>query len=397
MAAEGARRFPHFEFHALRNEGVPLDETFDAIVVSGLIGDLNDVQGFFRSLRRLCTRHTRLYVDYFNYLWYPALTAAERLGQKMPQPDQNWLAPADIENLLALSGFEVIRHDARFLAPKNVPLLSAVCNRILAKLPLLRRLCLMRSVAARPRPEPGEELTCSVVVPCRNEQGNVAGLLERIPEMGTWTEIVFVDGASDDGTPEAIAAEIARHPARRARLIHQGRAGGKGEGVRQGFAAATGDVLMILDGDLTVPPEDLPKFYEALRDGVGEFANGSRLVYAMEQQAMRSLNYVGNKLFSLLFTWVLGQRIRDTLCGTKALFRWDHDAMERQREVLARRDPFGDFFLLFGAAKHDLRIIEIPIRYRSRTYGDTKTHVLRHGLLLLRTWWAGVRLFKIAS
>jgi glycosyltransferase involved in cell wall biosynthesis len=254
----------------------------------------------------------------------------------------------------------------------------------------------MQSVVARPRPEPGDELSCTVVVPCRNERGHIPGLVDRIPEMGASTEIVFVDGASEDGTAEAIAAEIAAHPRRPAQLVHQGGARGKADAVRQGFAAARGDVLMILDGDLTVPPEDLPKFYEALRDGVGDFANGSRLVYAMERQAMRSLNFLGNKAFSVLFTWVLGQRVRDTLCGTKALFRSDYDAMERQRELLARADPFGDFFLLFGAAKQMLRIIEVPIRYRSRSYGDTKTRVLRHGLLLLRTWWAGLRLLKLA-
>ena len=397
MAAAAARAGSRFEFCALDNEEIPLDERFDAIVVSGVIGDLTDVQAFLRALRRLCTRRTRLYVDHYNPLWQPLVTAAERLGAKMPQPDQNWLTPDDIENLLTLAGFEVIRRDRRLLAPKYVPLLSTLCNRVLGKLPLLRRLCLVHCFVARPRPEQGDALSCTVVVPCRNERGNIPGLLDRIPEMGCSTEVVFVDGASEDGTPEAIEAEIAGHPGRRARLIHERAPHGKGDAVRQGFAAATGDVLMILDGDLTVPPEDLPKFYEALRDGSGEFANGSRLVYPMERQAMRSLNYLGNKVFSLLFTWVLGQRIRDTLCGTKALFRSDYETMERQRDVLARADPFGDFFLLFGAAKQSLRIIEIPIRYRSRMYGDTKTRILRHGLLLLRTWWAGLRLFKIAS
>jgi SAM-dependent methyltransferase len=397
MADAAARRTPAFRFCALENEEVPLDERFDAIIVSGVIGDLTDVQAFFASLRRLTTHHTRVFVDHYNPLWQPIITAAERIGAKMPQPEQNWLSEEDIGNLLALAGFDVIRRDARLLAPKYVPLVSPVCNRFLAKLPLVRHLCLMRAVVARPRPEPGEELTCTVVVPCRNERGHVPGLLDRIPEMGASTEIVFVDGASEDGTPDAIATEIAAHPTRQARLVHQGGARGKADAVRQGFAGARGDVLMILDGDLTVPPEDLPKFYQALRDGVGEFANGSRLVYAMERQAMRSLNFLGNKVFSLLFTWVLGQRIRDTLCGTKALFRRDYETMERQRTLLARADPFGDFFLLFGAAKQVLRIIEVPIRYRSRTYGDTKTRVLRHGVLLLRTWWAGVRLFKLAS
>ena len=396
MADVARQRAPQFEFCALEQEQVPLDEPFEAIVVSGVVGDLTDVQAFIQSLRRVSTPRTRLFVEHYNPLWQPVITAAERLGAKMPQPDQNWLAPDDLENLLDLAGFEVIRRDRRLLLPVNVPLLAPLANRVLAKLPLLQRLCLMQGMIARRRPEGPVEHSVSVVVPCRNEAGNMAGILDRVPEMGSHTEVVFVDGASEDGTVAAIEAEMARRPDRAARLIHQGSGRGKGEGVRQGFAAAHGDVLMILDSDLTVPPEDLPKFYAALRDGVGEFANGSRLVYPMERQAMRSLNFFGNKVFSLLFTWVLGQRIRDTLCGTKAVFRWDYDTMDRERELLARADPFGDFFLLFGAAKHGLRMIEIPIRYRARTYGDTKTRVLRHGLLLLRTWWAGVRLFKIA-
>jgi SAM-dependent methyltransferase len=396
MAAESARRYPSFEFCALEEEQVPLRGPFDAVIVSGLVGDLTDVQAFLRSLHRVCTPRTRVFLEHYNPMWQPVITLAEWLRLKMPQPDQNWLTSEDTENLLALAGFDLIRRDSRLLAPKYVPLLSALGNRLLAKLPLLRSLCLMRCLTARPRPVPAGDLSCSVIVPTRNERGNVAGMLERIPELGTWTGIVFVDGASEDGTAEAIAEEMRAHPERRARLIHQGGAFGKGDAVRKGFAAATGDVLMILDSDLTVPPEDLPKFFEALRDGVAEFANGSRLVYPMEQQAMRSLNYLGNRVFCVLFSWVLGQRIRDTLCGTKALFRRDHELMERERELLARADPFGDFFLLFGAAKHALRILEVPIRYRSRTYGDTKTRVLRHGVLLLRVWWAGARLLKIA-
>src|SRR5581483_1517959 len=194
MAQAAAGRSP-FRFCALENEEVPLDEPFDAIVVSGVIGDLTEVQAFLASLRRLATRRTRLFIDHYNPLWQPIITAAERVGAKMPQPAQNWLSPDDIQNLLELAGFEVMRRDARLLAPKYVPVLSPLANRLLGKLPPLNRLCLMHSTVARIRPELGEDFTCSVIAPSRDERGHIPGLLARVPEMGRSTEILFVDGA----------------------------------------------------------------------------------------------------------------------------------------------------------------------------------------------------------
>jgi glycosyltransferase involved in cell wall biosynthesis len=178
-------------------------------------------------------------------------------------------------------------------------------------------------------------------------------------------------------------------------LLHQGDGIGKGDAVRKGFAAATGDVLMILDADLTVPPEDLPKFFEALTSGKGEFINGTRLVYPMERQAMRTLNHLGNKFFSLAFTWLLEQRFRDTLCGTKVLFRRDYERIAANRHYFGDFDPFGDFDLIFGASRLNLRIVEVPVRYRERTYGVTNISRFRHGWLLLRMCLVAFRKLKL--
>jgi glycosyltransferase involved in cell wall biosynthesis len=228
------------------------------------------------------------------------------------------------------------------------------------------------------------EPSVTVVIPCRNERGNIESAVRRTPRMGRETDIVFVDGSSTDGTPAEIERVIAAHPEWRITLLHQGSGTGKGDAVRKGFAAATGDVLMILDADLTVPPEDLPKFYRALASGKGEFINGTRLVYPMERQAMRTLNLLGNKFFSLAFTWLLEQRFRDTLCGTKVLFRRDYEKIAANRAYFGDFDPFGDFDLIFGASKLNLRIVEVPVRYRERTYGVTNIRRFSHGWLLLR-------------
>jgi len=389
-------KHPGLTFLAGDAEDIPLSGPFDYILLSDLIGYLDDVQRAFEQLNRVCRPRTRVILTYFNYLWEPVLRAGERLGIKRPQPDQNWLSLADLQNLLSLAGFQTVSMGYKVLLPVRVPFLSSLCNRVLANLPLLRKLCLVETIIARPAPAPvpEEALSVSVVVPARNERGNVENAVQRIPAMGLHTEIVFVEGNSRDGTAEEIERVIAAYPDRDVRIVRQGSGAGKGDAVRKGFAAATGDVLMILDADLTVPPGELPKFLKALCSGRGEFVHGSRLVYPMEKQAMRFLNTLGNKFFSLAFTWLLDQRFKDTLCGTKVLYRKDYERIAAERHYFGDFDPFGDFDLIFGAAKLDLKIVEIPIRYRDRTYGTTQISRFRHGWLLLRMCLFALRRIK---
>jgi hypothetical protein len=366
------------------------------VVLSDVIGFVPDVQKAFGELRKVTHARTRVIITYFNYLWEPILRLGERLGGKMPQPEQSWLSQPDIENLLALADYECIRREYRLLLPKRIPLLSPLCNRVLANLPILRKMCLVQFLVAReigvPRPE--GEFTCTVVVPCKNERGNIEAAVRRMPPLGRHTEVIFVEGNSSDGTGEEIRRVIAAHPEKDIRLVPQGEGRGKGDAVRKGFSAAAGDLLLILDADLTVPPEDLPKFFRALASGKGEFINGSRLVYPMEHRAMRFLNTLGNKFFSRAFTYLLGQRFKDTLCGTKALSRQDYGRIAAGRSYFGHFDPFGDFDLIFGAAKLDLKIVEIPIRYRERTYGTTQISRFRHGWLLLKMCVFAMRKMK---
>jgi SAM-dependent methyltransferase len=396
-AVEIARaKHPTLTFDACDAEELPASEPFDYVILSDVIGYLDDVQRVFERMNHACGRRTRVILTYFNYLWEPVLRLGEKAGMKRPQPDQNWLALEDLQNLLSLAGFQTISKGYKVLLPLRIPLLSPLFNRVLANLPGFRKLCLVEILVARPAPVPVpvESLSCTVVVPARNEKGNVEDAVRRTPEMGRHTEIVFVEGNSSDGTAEEIERVIAAYPERDVKLIRQGDGVGKGDAVRKGFAAAAGDVLMILDADLTVPPEELPKFLKALASGRGEFVHGSRLVYPMEKQAMRFLNTLGNKFFSLAFTWLLDQRFKDTLCGTKVLYRRDYGRIAAGRGYFGEFDPFGDFDLIFGAAKLDLKIVEIPIRYRERTYGTTQISRFRHGWLLLRMCLFALRRIK---
>jgi glycosyltransferase involved in cell wall biosynthesis len=255
-------------------------------------------------------------------------------------------------------------------------------NRWLA--PFLQWFCLtVFFVARRERANGDQPLSVSVVIPARNEAGNIPAAVARTPEMGAGTELIFVEGHSRDDTWAAIQRAAADHPERKIKIMQQ-TGKGKGDAVRMGFAAASGDVLMILDADLTMPPEELPKFYDVIASGRAEFANGVRLVYPMEEEAMQFLNLCANKAFGLIFTWLLGQPVKDTLCGTKVLTRAHYERIAGNRSYFGDFDPFGDFDLLFGAAKLNLKIADVPIRYRERTYGTTNIQRWRHGWLLLQ-------------
>lgn len=384
MVKQATARHPELEFRAMDVDALEGNETFDVILLLDVIGHLLDVESTLKSLRRFCETHTRVIVVYYNFLWEPLLRLAERLGLKMPQQQQNWLSPADIRNLLRLADYEVVKVENRFLLPRHVPLIGPFLNRFAVVLPGINRLCLAQYVVARVRGLEAEKAyTVSIIIPCRNEMGNIEAAVSRLPVFGTHQEVIFVDGHSTDGTVEEIQRVIKKYPQKDIKVfVQDGK--GKGDAVRKGFAAATGDILMILDADLTMPPEDLPKFYDAIATGKGEFINGSRLVYPMEQKAMRLLNLLGNKFFSMAFTWLLGERIKDTLCGTKVLFRRDYERIAANRQYFGEFDPFGDFDLLFGASKLNLKILEVPIRYQERTYGTTNIHRFQHGWLLLK-------------
>jgi SAM-dependent methyltransferase len=393
------RKYPALRFEVMSAVDLRLGTCFDYVMATNLVGDLDDIQSAFEAFHHICHPGTRLILTYYNYLWEPILKLGERVGLKRPTFPQNWLSLADISHILDLAGFETISADHCLLLPIRIPIVSTLINRFLAPLPGIRRLGLLTYLVARPRPHPLPEHTYSVttVIPCRNERGTVEEAVRRTPVLGKHTELIFVDGNSTDGTQQEIERVIRAYPDRDVKLIHQGSGKGKGDAVRKGFAAASGDVLMILDADLTVAPEDLTRFYHALLDGHGEFINGARMVYQMERQAMRALNLLGNYFFSWAFTWILGQRFRDTLCGTKVLLRRDYERLAAGRGYFGEFDPFGDFDLILGAVKLNLKVCEVPVRYRARVYGETNISRFTHGLLLLRMTWLAARKFRFTA
>lgn len=387
MIKIASEKYPHLNFEVMDAENLSLSETFDYVIISDTLGYLEDIQQAISELKKVITPQTRILISYHNFLWEPALWLAQKLRLKMSHPRLNWLNRGDVIGLLQLEGYDVIKCGRRFLFPVYIPLISWFLNKYVANLPLFNSLCLTGYTIARlpeVRPAANKDFSVSVIIPARNEKGNIEDAVLRTPEMGKHTEIIFVEGNSTDGTLDEIKRVCAVYKGKRdvKWLVQEGK--GKGDAVRKGYDHASGDILMILDADLTVPPEDLPKFYDAIATGKGEYINGTRLVYPMEDEAMRSLNMLGNKFFSIMFSWLLGQRIKDTLCGTKVLTAENYRKLAANRAYFGNFDPFGDFDLIFGSSKLNLKLVEVPIRYRARKYGDTNISRFRHGWLLLK-------------
>jgi hypothetical protein len=364
----------------------------DYIICNGNFHYERDIQEFMRRVHGSCLPSTRVLITYYSSLWKPVLKFASLFGLRTKEPEDNWISPEDIENLLSLSDFDSVLDTGRIILPVYLPVISTLCNRFLAPLPFFRALCMTHIVMARPIiTTDAAAPSVSVVVPARNEAGNIEQIVERLPGMGPDDELIFVEGHSTDDTWETIRTIQKRYGDRRRIIIARQDGKGKGDAVRKGFSIASKEILMILDADMTVPPENLPLFYDAIVRNKGEFINGSRLVYPMDEKAMRFLNMIGNKFFALAFSFVLGQRFKDTLCGTKVMTKKNYDRIAAHRGFFGDFDPFGDFDLLFGAARLGLSIKEIPIRYRERTYGTTNIDRWKHGFLLLRMLFFAAR------
>jgi SAM-dependent methyltransferase len=381
MLEVARRKYPHLEF--LEGDGVffDTDERFDCIVVNNCLEYVEDIQGLFRNCRRLLKPRGRILVSTLNPVWTPMLRLAARLGLSTPDTQRNFVTGKDAANLLNLTGFEVVKLTRRTLIPKNLLLLGPLVNLLAAETPVLRRLCLTEFLVARPAGA-GGDYSVSVIVPCYNEAGNIENCVRRVPRMGSHTEVIVVDDGSKDGTADKVRPDL--NPAVEVRCISYQPNCGKLNAVRTGFEAARGDILMILDADMTVPPEDLPYFCDPLRQGLADFVNGTRLIYPLATGSMKLQNFVGNKLFGLLVSWLTGIHLSDTLCGTKAFFREDY------RRFSIGYDPWGDFDWLFGAAQNTCKVLEVPIHYEERRAGQSKMKALRHTWALLKACWSAL-------
>lgn len=416
MLSIARKKYPQYIFIRQNAQKLSIDEKFDYIIISDLIGYLEDIYGAFINLKKIVHANTTIIINSYNFLWEFILKTGESFGLRMHQGYQNWLSLKDIENLLYLAGFRVRQKKRLMLLPIKIPLFSELINLRFTKVPLLRKLNLVNFITALPEIDTvtANDYNCSIVIACRNEVGNVEETLERIPQLGKHTEVIFIDGASSDGTVEVIERLIEKYRGiKDIKLIHQIPRNslsqgsnsqvarnqmlklGKADALRKGFAFAAGEILIISDADLTIAPEEIAKFYKVLAGRKAQFVNGSRLIYRPREGAMNGMRFLGNRLFSKIFSYLLNKNLSDTLCANKAFFKKDYVRMKELFPLFGDFDPFGDFELLFTAAAAGLQIVDMPVRYQPRIAGHSKVNISKHGWLLLKMCFIGFLKFKM--
>jgi SAM-dependent methyltransferase len=381
MVEAAAAEFPNLSFRHAAVEDFDGEAGFDAALLINTAEYTFDMGAVIARCHRALRDNGKLLLTTANPLWSPVFHFASRLGLRIPECERLFVTNEDLVNLLRLHGFDVVYKRMSLLVPKYIPFLSDFLNNTWSRIPILRLLSSTQFIVARKVPAARREYSVSIVVPCYNERGNIERCIREVRKIGSRTELLFVDDGSKDGTAEAV--DPALNPDIDVRVIRYTPNRGKGHAVTMGFNAASGDIVMILDADLTTMPEELAPVYEAFAAGHAEFVNGTRFIYPMEGRAMKWANYVGNKMFNILVSLVMECRVSDTLCGTKAMFRRNYISMEMGR------DPWGDYDFLFGAAQQRLLIRELPVHYRERLAGFSKMNSMKHTVNLLRMCWHG--------
>jgi len=355
------------------------------VLMNGTFNHSHDIQGILKGIKPKLSRNARIVVVAYNpYLKWLYLLA-NRLGIRKGPAPSTFVTCTALNNLCKISGYEIIRLRSVGFFPFKWLFVGPLLNRFLPATPLLRHLGVASIIVLRPIIPERNKPSLSIIIPARNEKHNIANALLRMPGFcGAELEIIFVEGHSQDETWEEIQRVQKKYASQFKILAFQQTGVGKSDAVNLGFSKARGSLLTILDADLTMPPERLEEFYDAYCGGLADFINGSRLVYPMEKEAMRFLNQLGNVFFAKILSYILDARLSDSLCGTKLFSRHDYHRILKWRNDFGKFDPFGDFELLFPAAALSLGIIDVPIRYRSRTYGDTNISRFRHGWMLFK-------------
>ncbi len=368
------------------------------ICITETIADIYDIIDFFNLLREKTNPFVKIIYLNYNWLWSPLFGISSSIGFSRQRSLENFYRESDVDCFLDIAGWENFKKIKQYFLPAKIPAIGDFFDSFLVKLPLLRNLALITVFMARKSSDSqGQEYSTSVLIPCRNEEDNIEAVVQRMPDFGKSIDLVFINDKSTDTTEEKILTYQKLFPEKNIVLV-QGKGQGKGEAVREGMKYATGDICMILDADLTVIPEDLPQFYEAMKLRRADFLHGTRLVYPQEEEAMKFANIVGNIGFSIVFTYILDQRTTDTLCGTKVYWRKDWPIFEEMKSVLQNSDLWGDYNLIFGAARYGLKIAQLPVRYFERLEGTTKMNKrIRNGLIMLRVAWHALWKVKFIS
>ena len=204
MIKKARIKYPGLSFYHADAVNFKSDIRFDYVIMSDLLSALWDIQEVIKNLRNLIHPRTKVIIASYNYIWEPILHFGEFIGLKARQPLQSWLTISDIRGLLNLEEFEIVKVDRKLLLPIYIPVINLIFNIFLANLPGFNSFCLINLITARPVYRKKEQYSVSIVVPARNEKGNIENAIMRTPVFGSHQEFIFIEGNSSDHTWEEI-------------------------------------------------------------------------------------------------------------------------------------------------------------------------------------------------
>tara|TARA_B110000977_G_scaffold125183_1_gene160299 strand:+ start:1495 stop:2904 length:1410 start_codon:yes stop_codon:yes gene_type:complete len=301
-------------------------------------------------------------------------------------PDKNNFLPySNLRKIFLNTNFEIVKNEKIIFFPFQFSLLTKFINQIF-RFPVLNFFCMinltvLKKVQKKNYQAEGKKI--SFIIPCKNEGGNIKFFYEKIINSTINAEFLFGNDNSSDNTLDEIKKLQQAIPNKEIK-IYDGPGVCKSENVYKGINLASGEIILIYDADLTVSFDDLVNSINLLLKTDADFINCTRMIMPQQKNAMKFLNFYGNLFFAFLFSILFKQKITDTLCGTKIFFKKDWEQIKKYNNTWGAKDLWGDFDLLLGAYKNNLKIVENPISYTDRKEDETKmTGIIKNSIRML--------------
>ncbi len=375
------------------------NKKYKTIILTDLFEVSTDILELLSMVNKLLGKDGIIVICSINQKWNRILNLFERLNLKDGNQKRLFINSTIVLNIAKVTGLEFVTQRNKQIFPFRMLGLGSLINNILEILffPFSFGIRIYSILNQQEKFNEEKKYSKSIIIPAKNEEKNLKPLLNQIPELEEDHEIILAIGDSEDKTYE-VAKEIkeARCWPFEVKVIKQ-TGKGKANAVWEAVEEASKEVIIILDADISVNPETIVQFNSVIDTGKASFVNGTRLIYGMESGAMRIVNNLGNRIFQYIVSIIIGQKITDSLCGTKVFFRKDFNKIKLWKELVQMKDPFGDFDMIFTAGYFGLKILEIPVRYQARVYGVTQIKRFRDGYKLIIYLLNSIKIFKMSS
>ncbi len=343
----------------------------DTVVISDIEHQLNPAKNLL-NLSRIVGDNTKIILLSKNMVWMILIKILKLFFSFSPKKN-NFLPSSYLDNLYSSCNLELIRQEKIIALPINIPFLTKIINRIF-RLPLLNFFCMSNIAILKKKIKNSsnhKDLKISFIIPCKNEQDNIKVFEQKINENTEPDEYLFGDDNSSDKTSDEIDKLIEKLSDKKI-IKYNGPGICKSENVYKGIDLSSGDIIVIYDADHTVSFEDIKFSVSIMKKTNVDFINCTRMIYPQKDGAMKFANFIGNTIFASLFSLLFKKKITDTLCGTKIFYKKDWEKIKENTSQWGMKDLWGDFDLLIGAYKNNLKITEVPVTYYERRENETK-------------------------